>query len=231
MDLLAARLVGLAMAVFRVLPPESYVAMARVLGKGSPFPAGLQKKGDWEPFHRLRRKRKVEEEIRALAKEVFYHLALTGLESLYAIANPVAYLANIQVEGKENLDSALAQGNGVVAVGAHLGPFTALGSKLGSLGFKVNIIINMRNYPKFWKKINDVQRRFGEHPFHRNPVPCPFGQASTACVEMKSSTSYRISSRDGVAWLSPFSAEWPSRLREQPSSPSRQGPLSCPYLS
>jgi KDO2-lipid IV(A) lauroyltransferase len=167
-DFLAACLVGLAMAVFRVLPPGSYVAMAKVLGKGVPFLPGYRKRAIGNLSIAFANE-KSQEEIRALAKEVFYHLALTGLETLYGIANPVAYLANIQVEGKEYLDSALAQGNGVVAVGAHLGPFTALGAKLGSEGFKINIIINMRNLPKFWKKINDVQRRFGEQPFPSKP--------------------------------------------------------------
>jgi len=168
MDLFAAGLVGLAMALFRVLPPGSYVAMAKVLGKGVPFLPGYRKRAIGNLSIAFG-KEKSEEEIRALAKEVFYHLALTGLETLYAIANPVAYLANIQVEGKEFLDSALAQGKGVVAVGAHLGPFTALGSKLGSQGFKVNVIINMKNLPKFWGKINDVQRRFGERAFPSKP--------------------------------------------------------------
>ena len=168
LDLLAARFVGFAMAVFRALPPGSYVVMAKVLGKAFPYLPGYRKRAIGNLSIAFG-KEKNEEEIRSLAKEVFYHLALTSLETLYGVANPVAYLANIQVEGKEHLDSALAQGNGVVAVGAHLGPFTALGTRLGSLGFKVNVIINMRNFPKFWKKINDVQRRYGEHPFPAKP--------------------------------------------------------------
>src|SRR5512139_501667 len=90
MDLFAAGLVGLAMALFRVLPPGSYVAMAKVLGKGVPFLPGYRKRAIGNLSIGFG-KEKSQGEIRALAKEVFYHLALTGLETLYAIANPVAY--------------------------------------------------------------------------------------------------------------------------------------------
>ena len=115
-------------------------------------------------------KEKDEKEIRDLTKEVFFHLALTGFETVHGMARPVERLKEIKIEGKEHLDAALSLGNGIIAVGAHLGSFTLLGSRLGMEGYKVNIIIDMGKFPNLWGRINQMQREYGENPFPSKPL-------------------------------------------------------------
>ena len=78
-------------------------------------------------------KEKNPEEIERLAREVSYILYSLPLEILYAYRHPYErFLLKIKIEGKEYLDAALAQGNGVIALGAHLGSFTLLGMRLAA---------------------------------------------------------------------------------------------------
>jgi KDO2-lipid IV(A) lauroyltransferase len=110
-------------------------------------------------------------EIKSIAKEVFFHFTLTPLESVYAYANPFEqFLLKIKIKGKEYLDAALAQGKGVIALGAHLGPFTLVGARLSVEGYPFNLVINEGNYPKLWKRFGIHQRRLGQNPFPLKPI-------------------------------------------------------------
>jgi len=49
-------------------------------------------------------------------------------------------LSNIAIEGKENLDKALAKGKGVILVGAHMGNWELGGAIIASFGYPVYVI-------------------------------------------------------------------------------------------
>lgn len=116
-------------------------------------------------------KEKTPEEIRRLARKVSFHLVLTPLETIYAYRNSYErFLSKIRVEGKEFLDSALAEGNGVIALGAHLGSFTLIGARLALERYPFNLIINESNFPRMWKILNGRQKRLGQNPYPLNPV-------------------------------------------------------------
>jgi KDO2-lipid IV(A) lauroyltransferase len=68
------------------------------------------------------------------------------------------------------LDAALAKGNGVIALGSHLGAFTIMGTRLAIEGYPFNLIINEGNFPKLWKRLGDHQRRWGQKPFSQKPA-------------------------------------------------------------
>jgi KDO2-lipid IV(A) lauroyltransferase len=111
-------------------------------------------------------------EIARLAKEVFFNMTLTPLETIYAYLHPPErFLLKIEIEGEEYLRSALARGKGVIALGAHLGPFTLVGGRLSLKGYRFNLIFNEGNYPKLWKRLSDHQRRLGQNPFPLKPTP------------------------------------------------------------
>ena len=59
------------------------------------------------------------------------------------------------IEGKENLDAALAQGKGAIAVTAHFGNFALMLLQFVSLGYKVNVIM---------RRIRD--EKVGAHALH-----------------------------------------------------------------
>jgi len=117
-------------------------------------------------------KEKDSEEIIRLAREVFFNFTLTPLESVYAYLHPFErFLLKIDVEGERYLRSSLSLGKGVIALGAHLGPFTLVGARLSLEGYRFNLIFNEGNYPKLWKRLGDRQRRLGQNPFPLKPTP------------------------------------------------------------
>ncbi|MGQ9647186.1 MAG: lysophospholipid acyltransferase family protein [Thermodesulfobacteriota bacterium] len=112
-------------------------------------------------------------EIRRLAKEVFCHFCLTPLETLFLVANgfPLErYISKVKIEGKENLEAALARGRGVIALGAHLGSFTLVGSRLAVEGYPFNLIVNVGSYPKIWRRLAEYQKVVGQQTIPVKPA-------------------------------------------------------------
>jgi KDO2-lipid IV(A) lauroyltransferase len=112
-------------------------------------------------------------EIRRLAKEIFYHFTLTPLETLYLAANGIPFdrfLLKIKIAGKEHLDAALARGKGVIALGAHLGSFTLLGTRLAVEGYPFNLIVNVGRFRKLWGRLAYYQGIVGQQTIPLKPA-------------------------------------------------------------
>jgi KDO2-lipid IV(A) lauroyltransferase len=169
-DFFAIGFLTFSILIFRVLPPKALIFMAKIIGTTA--------------FHFLKKYRervignlsvafgaeKDFNEIKKLARNVFFHFTLTPLETIYLIAVPFGrFILNIKIRGKEYLDAALAQGNGVIGLGAHLGSFTLLGTRLAAEGYPFNVIINEGNFPKFMKSLITYQRRVGQKFFPPKP--------------------------------------------------------------
>lgn len=106
-----------------------------------------------------------------LAREIFIQFALTPLETVYAYSHPFRkFLRKIRIQGRNYLDQALSQGNGVIALGAHLGSFTLVGARLSIEGYRFNLTINEGNYPRLWRRLYKYQRRMGQNPFPVKPI-------------------------------------------------------------
>jgi KDO2-lipid IV(A) lauroyltransferase len=113
------------------------------------------------------------DEIITIAQEVFFHFTLTPLETIYLIANHHPFdrfILKVKIEGKEYLEEALAKKRGVVALGAHLGAFTLLGSRLAVEGYSVNVMINQGSFPKLWKRLIAYQAILGQKIFPPKPI-------------------------------------------------------------
>jgi KDO2-lipid IV(A) lauroyltransferase len=112
-------------------------------------------------------------EIRRLAKEIFYHFTLTPLETIYPAAKGIPFdpfLLNIKIEGKEHLDAALARGKGVIALGAHFGSFTLLGTRLAIEGYPFNLIVNVGRFPMLWGRLAYYQGIVGQQTIPLKPL-------------------------------------------------------------
>jgi KDO2-lipid IV(A) lauroyltransferase len=100
-----------------------------------------------------------DEEKRRIAQESLRNMLRGFMETMYCVYtyrrkfNPL-----IELEGKGNLEQALALGNGAIAVSAHLGTFTMIGAKLDASGFRFTWIIGPQNHPR----IAQVWRKLGE---------------------------------------------------------------------
>jgi len=161
----------LSLLIFRVLSPTALVSLAKILGTMAFY---LNKKYRERVFSNLSlafgREKNLTEMTR-LAKEVFFNFTLTPLETIYMVAVPFERsVMNIKIKGQENLDAALAKGNGVIALGAHLGSFTMLGTRLAREGYAFNIIVNQSKFPKLTERLADLQRKVGQKPFPPKPA-------------------------------------------------------------
>lgn len=165
----------------RRLSPAGLIPLARFLGRAVFL---LLKKYRQRVMQNLAvafGKEKDPGEISKLALEVFFNMALTPLETIYAYLHPPErFLLGIEVEGEDYLKSALARGKGVIALGAHLGPFTLVGGRLALKGYRFNLIFNEGNYPKLWKRLGDHQRRLGQNPFPLKPTPASLKKSLNA---------------------------------------------------
>jgi KDO2-lipid IV(A) lauroyltransferase len=157
--------------IFRVLPPKALVFISKIAGSIMFY------------FYKKYRKRVIGNlliafemekdlnEIKKLARKVFFHFTLTLLETVYIVANPLErFLLKMNIKGRECLDAALAKGNGVIALGAHLGSFPILGTRLAAEGYVFNAVINEANFPKLMKRIDTYARKMGQKLFFPKPA-------------------------------------------------------------
>ena len=159
-DLIAYNLLLFSIPIFRSLPLKALILISRIMGKITFYLFRKYRKRVMENLLIAFGREKDLSEIKILAREVFFHFALTPLETVYFIANFLPLersILKIEVEGKEYLDEALTRKKGVIALGAHLGSFTLLGTRLAVEGYPINIMINQDHFPKLWKKLNAFQ--------------------------------------------------------------------------
>lgn len=80
---------------------------------------------------------------KGLAKGVQDHFARNLTDCFLQLRDPGYARATITVEGLDNLDAALARGRGVIGLGAHLGNFVLVGTRLGSEGYPFSTLFRL----------------------------------------------------------------------------------------
>lgn len=172
-DLIAYNLLLFSIPIFRSLPPKVLILMSRIMGIITFYLFRKYRDRVMENLLIAFGREKDLSEIKIIAREVFFHFALTPLETIYFIANLLPlerFILKIEVEGKEYLDEALTRKKGVIALGAHLGSFTLLGTRLAVEGYPINIMINQDHFPKLWKRLNAYQENVGQKTFPLKPT-------------------------------------------------------------
>jgi KDO2-lipid IV(A) lauroyltransferase len=164
-------LLAFLVTIFRFLPPKTVVFMARTLGTTAYYLVKRYRDRVLSNLSLAFEGEKGPEKKTKFVKEVFFNFVLMPLETIYTAAVPFGqFMKGIEIIGREYLDAALAKGNGVIALGSHLGAFTILGTRLVMEGYPFNIIINAENFPKIWKRLEYYQRRLGQKAFPPKPV-------------------------------------------------------------
>jgi KDO2-lipid IV(A) lauroyltransferase len=77
--------------------------------------------------------------------------------------------ASIPVTGLEHLDGALAKGNGVILLSAHIGNFFVLGTRLAMEGHRIHVLINQPREGHFAKLMDDYRLEIKLHTIHARP--------------------------------------------------------------
>jgi KDO2-lipid IV(A) lauroyltransferase len=164
-DLLATALLTVSFPIFRRLSPKDLAFMAKIIGTIVFFLIRKYRERVINNLSVAFGKEKNRVEIEAFAREVFFHFTLTPLEAVYLMANTLPFerfILKIKIKGKEYLEAALAKKKGVIALGGHLGAFTLLGTRLAVEGYPINFMINQKNFPKLWKRLNAYQAITGQ---------------------------------------------------------------------
>jgi KDO2-lipid IV(A) lauroyltransferase len=170
-DILANGLLTFMILIFRFMTPEGIVLVSKAAGTMAFYLIKKYRNRVLSNLSLAFEGEKDPKTIKKLAKEVFINFTQTPLETVYAYFHPFEkFLLKIEIQGKEYLDSALAQRKGVIALGAHLGPFTLVGGRLSLEGYSFNLIINEGGFPRLWKRLGDYQRGLGQKPFPPKPA-------------------------------------------------------------
>jgi len=170
-DFFGNLLLTFSLLTFRILPPRGMVFIARILSTMAFYLIKKYRDRVLSNLSSAFEGEKDPKELTKLAKEVFFNFTLTPLETIYMATVPFErFIKRIKITGREYLDAALAKGNGVIALGSHLGAFPLLGTRLAVEGYPFNVIINEGNFPKLNKRLGNLQRKVGQKPFPPKPA-------------------------------------------------------------
>jgi KDO2-lipid IV(A) lauroyltransferase len=76
---------------------------------------------------------------------------------------------NIALIGRQHLDAALAKGQGVILLSAHLGNFFLLGSRLAADGYPSFVLVNQPRDGRFAELMDDYRLRVRQLTIHARP--------------------------------------------------------------
>jgi KDO2-lipid IV(A) lauroyltransferase len=92
------------------------------------------------------------------------------VEIVIALTVPTERLrAEIPIQGRENLDAALSKRNGVIVLGAHLGNFFLVGTRLATEGYPTWVLINQPRNRQFAKFMDDYRLKVRQRTIHARP--------------------------------------------------------------
>ena len=103
---------------------------------------------------------------KGLAKGVQLNIARMILDCVFQWLDPMFAHKHVTVTGIENLESALAKGKGVIALGAHIGNYPLVGARLGLKGYPVHTLFRVPTDEKVKDFFDKLQS-----PFHQNIIP------------------------------------------------------------
>lgn len=108
-------------------------------------------------------------EIERIAKNCFEYIAKSAVELMFFFDKPQALRKRVQIEGRENLDQALARGRGVILVSAHFGNFPLLLGRLAIDGYKVGGIMKPMHDAGMEKIFFKKREKFGVRTIYSQP--------------------------------------------------------------
>ncbi len=98
----------------------------------------------------------------ALVRRAWRNFALGVQETATAINAPKEKIRSaVTIEGEEHLKRALQQNKGVIALSAHLGNFTLLGTRIGAEGYPFSVVVKQSKDEGFARLMDDLRQRVG----------------------------------------------------------------------
>ena len=155
--------------IVRIIPPSYLYAFAKNIAALAYFFAKKQRKIALDSLGIAFGKEKSKQEIEGIAKDCFVYIAKSAVELMFFFDKPQALRTRVQIQGKENLDRALASGRGVILVSAHFGNFPLLLGRLAVDGYKVGGIMKPMHDARMEKIFFKKREKFGVKTIYSQP--------------------------------------------------------------
>jgi KDO2-lipid IV(A) lauroyltransferase len=112
-----------------------------------------------------------------LARGVQENFTRALVDCFLQLADPERSRRKIEIEGLDNLEGALARGKGVIALGAHIGNFVFVGTRLGLQGYPVATLFRV---PEDQRLRSIIDRHLPA--FHQQIIPSRPRRAAIRCI-------------------------------------------------
>jgi KDO2-lipid IV(A) lauroyltransferase len=99
-------------------------------------------------------------ERKKITRDFFIFMAQSSFELLYFLKNP-DNLKNVHIKGRDNLDKALENKNGIIIVTAHLGNFPLMSLKLAKVGYPVYFVTRPMRDEKVGSYLHNLRTNAG----------------------------------------------------------------------
>jgi KDO2-lipid IV(A) lauroyltransferase len=110
------------------------------------------------------------EERRAIVRRAWRNFAQGMYETSCALSLPKEKICTmVAFDGEEHLKQALAKGKGVIALSAHLGNFTMVGTRLAAAGYPFSVVVKQPKDERFARLIDGYRLRVGVKTISARP--------------------------------------------------------------
>ena len=155
--------------IIKVIPPNCLYLFARNISALAYLFAKKQKKIALDSLNIAFGKEKSSQEIENIARDCFTYIAKSAVELMFFFDKPQALRKRVQIQGRENLDRALAKGRGVILVSAHFGNFPLLLGRLAMEGYQVGGIMKPMHDARMERIFFKKREKFGVKTIYSQP--------------------------------------------------------------
>ena len=107
-----------------------------------------------------------------IAKKVFSNVAVSAVEAIWMSRwSTLKEWLEIEVEGIEHVDAAMATGNGVVSFSAHFGNWEVMTAVMAQLGYPVHMVARELKDPRLDAWVQQVREACGIRVIQRGKTP------------------------------------------------------------
>ena len=155
--------------IIKAVPKKSLYGFAKNLASLGYRFAVKQRKIALENLSVAFGREKSAEEIEQIAKDCFIYMAKSAIEVMFLMDKAEQLRRRVQLCNKENLDSALAKGKGVILVSAHFGNFPLLLARLAQDGYRVSGIMRPMKDAKVEKMFLEKRKKYKVKTIYSQP--------------------------------------------------------------
>ncbi len=155
--------------IVRVIPTGYLYGFARGIASLAYVFATKQKKIALESLNTAFGQEKTRQEIERIARDCFIYMAKSAVELMFFFDKPHMLKVKVDIQGRQNLDAALARGRGVVLVSAHFGNFPLLLGRLAVDGYKTCGIMRPMHDARVEKIFFEKREKYGVRTIYSQP--------------------------------------------------------------